>query len=400
MDTLLGKLRVTRCLHKFKSHYQPVGGTTPHTLDTAVCASYTRNSRFILDAVEYGRFTCMLLVVTFWRKALRYFVSLAVVGFGVVSLSSWATEVPSTATMGVPPGYRILFASERSAKDTLSLFSIATDGSDVKQHVKIAVNRRGEYEPSISPDGKKIAFTTYRYGGWKIAIADLDGSNVRRLTMDPQYAYDASWSPDGKRIIYRRIVNEGGAYFRGKGDIFSIDVDGTNNVNLSQAKDEHARNPAFSPDGKHIIYDAFVGDELKIILMKQNGSNQRSVSASTEFAFAPSWSPDGQWLAHLRQDSDGYVDVWRMRPDGSGAENLTESRGKNYHAIGDSIQHWQYETHWSPDGEWIAFTADYAEKGNIDIYLVAVESGKIARLTREKGADTHPFWYQTDENWN
>jgi len=311
-----------------------------------------------------------------------------------------AEEIPSATELESLAGYRILFSSERSAQDTLSLFSMAPDGSDVKQHVKISVNRRGEYEPSISRDGTKIAFTTYRYGGWKIAMADLDGGNVQRLTMDPQYAYDASWSPDGKRVVYRRIVNKGGAYFRGNGDIYAINVDGTNNINLTNADDEHARNPAFSPDGKHIIYDAFIGDDLKIMLMEQDGRNSHAVPADGQYAFAPSWSPDGEWIAHLRQDSDGFVDVWRMKRDGTGAENLTKSKEEGFHAIGDSIQHWEYETHWSPEGNWIAFTADYEEKGNIDVYLVAVESGEITRLTRKKGTDTHPFWYQTGKKRN
>lgn len=331
---------------------------------------------------------------------MKNIVLLHVLASFLLAPSVLAEEIPSATELESLAGYRILFSSERSAKDTLSLFSVAADGSDVKQHVKISVNRRGEYEPSISPDGKKIAFTTYRYGGWKIAIADLDGGNVRRLTMDPQYAYDASWSSDGKRIVYRRIVNKGGAYFRGNGDIYAINVDGTNNINLTNAEDEHARNPAFSPDGKHIIYDVFVGEDLKIMLMEQDGRNRRAVPADGQYVFAPSWSPDSDWIAHLRQDSDGFVDVWRMKRDGTGAENLTKSKEAGFHAIGDSIQHWEYETHWSPDGSQIAFTADYEEKGNIDIYLVAVESGKITRLTREKGTDTHPFWYQTGKKRN
>jgi len=318
----------------------------------------------------------------------------------LVGAQAKAADIPDADTLNLPADYRILFSSERSLADTLSLFSVAATGDDLKQHVKIAVNRRGEYEPSISPDGAKIAFTTYRYGGWKIAIADIDGRNVRRLTMDPQYAYDASWSRDGKRIVYRRIVNKGGAYFRGSGDIYSINIDGSNNINLSKADDEHARNPAFSVDGKHIVYDAFVGDDLHIMLMGEDGSSKRRVPTDGKYAFAPSWSPDSKWIAHLRQDSEGFVDVWRMKPDGTAAENLTKSAARGYHAIGDHIQHWQYETHWSPDGNWIAFTADYAEKGNIDIYLVSVKSGEIARLTHHNGVDTHPFWYQTRQNGN
>lgn len=288
---------------------------------------------------------------------------------------------------------RLMYASEQTST-TLSIVSTRADGSDLREHVPIAVNRRGEYEPSVSPDGKFIAFTTYRYSGWKIAISDINGRNVRRLTMDPQYVYDASWSPDGTQLVYRRIVNHGGAYFRGNGDIFLINEDGSNNRNITSDDTEHARNPSFAPDGQKIVYDAFVGDQLFVATVKPDGSTKRRVNTGESHAFAPSWSPDGQWIAHLRQEEDDYTDLWVMRSDGSDARNLTQSRARGYAPIGDRIQHWQYGTSWSPDGQFIAFTADYEEEGNVDLYTVRVNGGPVARLTSGKGADTHPHWYQ------
>ena len=83
-----------------------------------------------------------------------------------------------------------------------------------------------------------------------------------------------------------------------------------------------------------------------------------------------------------------------MRQDGSEARNLTQSRSNGYTRIGDRIQHWQYGTSWSPDGRLIAFTADYAEAGNVDIYSVSTGGGPLTRITKGKGADTHPHWYR------
>lgn len=310
--------------------------------------------------------------------------------------SAVATDLPLVRDLPIESSLRVLYSSEREA-GTLSLFSLDVGGSDRRQHVSVAVQGRGEYEPSVSPDRQTIAFTTYRYGGWKIAVADIDGLNVRRLTMDPQYAYDASWSPDGKRLVYRRIVNHGGAYFRGNGDIFVIDADGTNNRNLSNDDTEHARNPSFSPDGRHVIYDAFVGEQLHIVRMRSDGSQKQRLPGGGSHAFAPSWSPDGKWIAHMRQDDSGYTDLWRMRGDGSAAENLTQSATRKLRPTGDEIQHWQYGTHWSPDGKMIAFTANYAESDNIDIYIWLIEDVTLARLTMHAGADTHSFWYMPDQ---
>lgn len=309
----------------------------------------------------------------------------------VLILSAACTQVTASEVSGGE--MRLMYASERT-RATLSIVSARADGSDLREHVPVAVARRGEYEPSVSPDGKFIAFTTYRYSGWKIAISDTNGRNVRRLTADPQYVYDASWSPDGAQLVYRRIVNHGGAYFRGNGDIFLINVDGTGNRNITNDDTEHARNPSFAPEGQSIVYDAFVGEQLFIVTVKADGSAKARIEIGQSHAFAPSWSPDGQWIAHLRQAEDEYTDLWVMRPDGSGARNLTQSRAKGYAPIGDRIQHWQYGTSWSPDGQFIAFTADYEEEGNVDIYSVKSDGGPVTRLTSTKGADTHPHWYR------
>lgn len=309
-----------------------------------------------------------------------------------LSLVISAAEIPLASQLDTVPAGRILFASERQ-RDTLSIVSMNTKGTDLRQHVPASVARRGDYEPSVSPDGKSVAFTTYRYGGWKIAISDLEGGPARRVTMDPQYVYDASWSPDGKQLVYRRIVNRGGAYFRGNGDIFVINTDGTGNRNLTADDTEHARNPSFSPDGAQVVYDAFVGDDLHVVRINANGRQKLRLPTGGMHAFAPCWSPDGEWIAHLRQDDEGHTDVWVMQPDGSDARNLTRSKSNSLPAIGERIPHWQYGTHWSPDGEWIAFVADYAEPGNVDIYLISVRDQTLARLTRLAGTDTHPFWY-------
>lgn len=308
---------------------------------------------------------------------------------GLLSAGTVASAVQSTNDSGV----RIMFASEQSG-GTLALHSMKPDGSDLRMHVPTAVRGRGEYEPAVSPNGTHIAFTTYRYGGWKLAIADIDGKNVRRLTPDPQYVYDPAWSPDGKTIAYRRIVNGNGPYFRGNGAIFAISNDGSNNRQLTHQSDEHVRNPAFSPDGGYIVYDAFVKDGIGIMKVDADGSGHKRLTPESIFAFSPSFSPDGQWIAHLRQDKDGYVDVWTMDTHGNHSRNITNSRAANIHAVGDAFQHWQLETSVSPDGHLIAFTADYHDKGNADIYVVSIDDGSIKRLTHDKGADLHPVWFR------
>ena len=291
---------------------------------------------------------------------------------------------------------KMLFASERES--SLSLFSkdFGTDKSTLI--VKAAVAGRGEYEPSVSPDGKQIAFTTYRYGGWKIAVSDIDGNNIRRLTMDPQYAYDPHWSADGKKIVYRRIVNNGGAYFRGQADIFEINIDGTGNRNLSKTNNAGDRKPAYSPNGKKIVYDSFAGkeqEELWLMIMDADGKNLHRINSdvASDAMFAPSWSPDGEWVAHLRADTQNYIDVWIMRPNGAEAKNLTRSKERGLPPSNKLIRHWQFDTNWTKDGEVIAFVGNYLDQKNIDIYAVGFSGENLARLTKHSAIDLHPYWY-------
>jgi len=128
--------------------------------------------------------------------------------------------------------------------------------------------------------------------------------------------------------------------------------------------------------------------------MEENGQNLHRVKSQSDAMFAPSWSPNGKWIAHLRADDDDYVDVWIMRKDGSEAKNLTQSKKRGYSPISDKIRHWQYDTNWSTDGKSISFVANYAETNNIDIYAVDIQSEKISRLTNHTADDLHPYWYK------
>src|SRR5918997_2362129 len=121
-------------------------------------------------------------------------------------------------------------------------------------------------QPSISPDGTKIAFASnqhYRFFGdpenadlLDIYVMNADGTNVRRLTFDAKATYpldtqsqSPAWSPDGTRIAYESTRG-----FEGKGEIFVRNVDGSGEpINVSNHPDWDT-DPAWSPDGTQITF--------------------------------------------------------------------------------------------------------------------------------------------------
>ena len=97
----------------------------------------------------------------------------------------------------------------------------------------------------------KIAFASWREGNGDIYVMDGDGSNQRRVTVNPARDEYPAWSPDGKKIAFvsnRNNVNEDHK------QIWVIDADGKNAIRLTDGLVD--TNPDWSPDGTKILYDA------------------------------------------------------------------------------------------------------------------------------------------------
>ncbi len=150
-----------------------------------------------------------------------------------------------------------------------NIFVANIDGSDMK---RITSNLKYDAEPVISSDGKKIVFGSQRDGDFDIYIMDADGSNVKRLT--DRVGYDGGpWiSPDGKKIVWRawypeteeektlwRDCMENNYIVPVPLDLWVMDVGGTNKKRiLSNGATNFA--PSWHPDGKRIIFSSNMDD--------------------------------------------------------------------------------------------------------------------------------------------
>ena len=195
-------------------------------------------------------------------------------------------------------------------------------------------------EPRFSPDGKRIAFVSTAFNRrFHIFIADFaDGklSNVQRLTGEtrsylPRYYYSQFdheispvWSSDGGEILF--ISNRNHIY--GTGGFWKTKAQpGAEAREIHYEETTWKARPDFSPDGKHIIYASYLGQQWhQLWLMTAEGGDALPISYGSYDNINPRWSSDGKRVAFI-SNRDGNTSLWTEElPGGSQKQIVATSR--------------------------------------------------------------------------
>lgn len=186
------------------------------------------------------------------------------------------------------------------------------------------------------------------------------------------------------------------ALIRGNSNPFSMDRDGRNKVDLMKNSHGFAYGFSSSPDGSRISYH----ENYQVYVANSDGTNRVHVQTDRPFNFAPTWSPDGQWVLFLAGEHyDCHPHI--VRADGSGLKKLADRGG--YRGVIEILDIPSFHSEssdtpaWSADGKSVFYTAKIG--GSVEVFRVTL-AGQIRQLT-QSAEDTlhyHPK-PSPDGNW-
>ena len=240
---------------------------------------------------------------------------------------------------------------------------------------RAAESRPEGWDGVLDPAGAAHPHRRWTFPRWRvvaIAVAIVAGAALlatpalgigdRLLSLiqgkpDPFDVQAPAWSPDGRTIVFV-------SWRDGNGEVYAMDANGSSPRNLTQNPANDVR-PAWSPDGRRI---AFVRNrspssrckpgpghgrcwrdydrQSEIYVMNADGSRKRNLTRDRASDDLPTWSPDGRRIAFLHGRGRGRGQLYVVNADGSGLRNLARITGP---AVFSS------DPVWSPDGRTIYF---------------------------------------------
>ena len=215
--------------------------------------------------------------------------------------------------------------------DKFDIFTVNRDGTDMRRLTNYDVYTA---EGVLSPDGKRIVFTSLKGGDLDIYTMNIDGTDVKQLTDAPGYDGGAWWSPDGTKIVYRahhpkdslelaqyRDLLAAGLIRPSKVELFVMNADGSDNRQITHLGGANF-GPSWTPDGKRIIFSSNHktprSGNFDLYLVNLDGSNLEQVTTNPVFDGFPMFSPDGRhiiWASNRfdqkQTETNLFIADWR-----------------------------------------------------------------------------------------
>jgi Tol biopolymer transport system component len=234
----------------------------------------------------------------------------------------------TTCSYYMPDGKHILYASTHEGNEACPLPPKPHDGkylwavypdfdiyiADLNGKIvkKLTDSPGYDAEAVVSPDGKKIAFTSTRSGDLELWTMDIDGTHLKQITNGLGYDGGSFFSPDSKKLVFRSSrpkTEEAIADYKAllsenvvaptEMEIYTCNIDGTDLKQITHLGKANWA-PYFHPSCKKIIFSSnhhsTRGYDFQLYMIDTNGENLKQITWESEFNAFPMFSPDGKKL--------------------------------------------------------------------------------------------------------
>ena len=222
--------------------------------------------------------------------------------------------------------------------------------------------------------GTKIYFVSNRTGHKEIWVMDPDGSNQRQISHFNSLSIMPAVSPDGTKVAFT-------SFARGNPAIFILSTDTGRRLPFYNQVASLNATPDFTPDGKQLLYASSASGRAQIYIANIDGSNLRRISNTPALEVEPKVNPKTGTDLVFVSGRSGPQQIYRMNIDGTDVQRLTNGEGEASNPC------------WHPNGQIMAFswTRGFAT-GNFNVFVMDVASRNFNQLTYGAGRNENPSW--------
>jgi len=222
--------------------------------------------------------------------------------------------------------------------------------------------------------GSKIYFVSNRTGHKEIWVMDPDGSNQKQISHFNSLSIEPAVTPDGTKIAFT-------SFARGNPAIFILSTDSGRRLPFYNQVASMNATPNFTPNGQQILYSSTASGWAQIYVANIDGSNLRRISSTRALEVEPKVNPKTGTDMVFVSGRSGPQQIYRMNMDGTDVQRLSNGEGE---ASNPS---------WHPNGQVIAFawTRGFAT-GNFNIFIMDVATRGFNQLTYGAGRNENPTW--------
>ena len=293
-------------------------------------------------------------------------------------------------------GKKVYFLSDRGENFRLNIWSYDTENREMNQVTEFA-----DFDISyLSAGPSNLVFEA----GGTLYLMDLDTEDFEAVTVNvvsdlsvelprsvsvSSRINNVTAAPGGKRLI-----------FEARGELFNAPVKEGFTLNMTKSSGAFDREPAWSPDGKHLAFWSDRSGEYEVYLQKSDASEEaiQLTQRGKGYGYTLYWSPNSKKLAFIDETNTIYIlDVASKELTAAANTIWNQGHGSRF----------GYQISWSPDSRWIAYTQGM-DNANEAIFLFDVEAKSTHQATSGFFNDVYPIFsedgkylfYLTDRNFS